>query len=101
MGKMNIHKINNSTAIRTELQNDIRTPADEAGRAVKGKKAVGEDRVEFSSRASEVTKLVDQVKQLPDVREARISELRAQIADGKFNHSAQDIADAILSDERS
>ncbi|MFM9904742.1 MAG: flagellar biosynthesis anti-sigma factor FlgM [Pyrinomonadaceae bacterium] len=98
---MNIHKIDNSTPIRAELQNDIKTSAEEAARPVGNKAAVGEDRVEFSSRASEVGKLVDQVKQMPDIREGKVSDLRQRIEAGTYKPSSENIADAILNDERS
>ena len=100
MGKMNIHKINGSTPIRAERQDDLRSPAADLGQSIEKKAPVGEDKVEFSSRASEVSKLVDQVKQLPDVREAKVASLRDQIASGTFNPSGEDIAAAILNDER-
>jgi flagellar biosynthesis anti-sigma factor FlgM len=100
MGKMNIHKINGSTPIRAERQNDLKTPADEIGQSLENKALAG-DKIEFSSRASEVTKLVNQVKQLPDVREAKVATLRDQIASGTLRHSGDDIANAILNDERS
>jgi flagellar biosynthesis anti-sigma factor FlgM len=99
MGKMNIHKIDGSTPIRAERQNDVKTPADEIGQPVEHKAVVG-DKIEFSSRATEVTKLVDQIKQLPETREAKVAILREQIANGTLRHSGNEIADAILNDER-
>ncbi len=101
MGKMNINKINGSTPIRAERQNDVKTTAGDAGQSIENKAAAGEDKVEFSSRASEVKKLVDQVKLLPDVRAEKVAGLREQVAAGKFKPASDDIAAAILNDERS
>ena len=101
MAKMNIHKINGSTPIRAERQNDLKTSVDEMGQSIENKAAVGDDRIEFSSRASEVTNLVNQIKQLPDVREATVAAVREQIASGTYQHSGEEIADAIVNDERS
>ena len=57
------------------------------------------DKIEFSRKSAEVGKLVDQIKQLPDVRHGRVNELKQKIAAGEYDPSAEDIADAILKDE--
>lgn len=98
MAKMNIHKIHGSTPIRAERQNDVKTTADDIGQPIE---AMGEDRIEFSSRASEVTNLVGQIKQMPDVRQPKVAALREQLASGNLKHSGEDIAGAIVNDERS
>lgn len=65
----------------------------------KEKAAPEKDKIEFSAGSAEVGKLVDQIKQLPDVRQGRINELKQKIAAGEYSPSSEDIADAILKDE--
>jgi negative regulator of flagellin synthesis FlgM len=100
MAKMNINKINNSTPVRVERNTDVKAPEKES-RSTQRSNAATEDRLDFSSRGSKVRELVDQVKQMPDVRQEKVDSLRAQIAAGTYDPSNQDIAKAILDDERS
>ena len=100
MSKININKLNDLSALRSARQADLRpsdkTKIDSTG----GKSEVGEDKFQFSERAGEVGKLVDQIKQLPDVREAKVEALREQIKTGDYNPSSEDIADAFLKEEQ-
>jgi|ERR1044072_1702519 negative regulator of flagellin synthesis FlgM len=64
------------------------------------KVSLGKDKVELSGKGAEFGKLVDQLKQLPDIRQDRVSELKQKIASGNYTPSADDIADAILNDEK-
>lgn len=64
------------------------------------KAALEKDKIELSGKSAEVGKLVDQVKQLPDVRQERVVELKQKIASGDYDPSSEDIADAIIKDEQ-
>ncbi len=64
------------------------------------KVSLGKDKVELSGKSAEFSKLVDQLKQLPDVRQDRVNELKQKIASGNYGPSAEDIAGAILNDEK-
>jgi negative regulator of flagellin synthesis FlgM len=64
------------------------------------KVSLGKDKVELSGKSAEFSKLVDQLKQLPDVRQDRVNELKQKIASGNYDPSAEDIAGAILNDEK-
>jgi negative regulator of flagellin synthesis FlgM len=64
------------------------------------KVSLGKDKVELSGKSAEFSKLVDQLKQLPDVRQDRVNELKQKISSGNYEPSAEDIADAILNDEK-
>jgi negative regulator of flagellin synthesis FlgM len=64
------------------------------------KTALGGDSVQFSSKGAEVGKLVDQLKQFPDVRQDRVEKLKQKIEAGEYSPSGEDIADAILKDEK-
>ena len=100
MGKINIDKISGYSPIRTERRSEVKKSERETMRPVENKKSADKDKLEFSSRASEVGKLVEQLKELPDIRQEKISGLRDQIWAGTFNPSGEEIADAILKDEK-
>lgn len=100
MSKININKINDFDAIRNVRQTDgQRADKSELGSTDKNIE-VGEDKLQFSERATEVGKLIDQVKTLPDVREAKVNALKEQIANDNFNPSSETIADAFLKEEQ-
>lgn len=102
MGKINIDKINSYEPINAARQAGVKKSGKETGAAaIESKKAVNEDKLELSNRASEVGKFVEQLKELPDVREEKVSGLREQISSGSYQPSGEDIADAILKDEQS
>ncbi len=42
------------------------------------------DELQISSAAQEAAQLVDQVKQMPDIRQDRVDAIRAQIAAGTY-----------------
>lgn len=103
MSKININKINELDAVRparaAEAKQTSETNKTGASDA-KGKVAATEDKLQFSERATEVGKLTEQVKQLPDIREDKVNALREKIAAGEFNPSSEQIAAAILKDEK-
>ena len=53
-------------------------------------------RVEISDSTQEVRRVAALIKQLPDVREDRVQELKAQIENGTYHVSSDDIADLII-----
>lgn len=58
------------------------------------------DQVEVSSAGKEISKLVERAKQLPEIREERVEQLRQLVQSGKYDVSSKQIADAILRDEK-
>ena len=100
MSKININKMSDLDAIRGARQTSVQSADKKKIEQSGAKNEVGTDKLEFSTRASEVGKLVDQIKELPDVREAKVSALREQIAAGEYNPSSEEIADAILKEEQ-
>jgi negative regulator of flagellin synthesis FlgM len=52
--------------------------------------------VEMSLEAKEMQQVKKWVDQVPDVREARVRELKAQVDAGTYNVSSEDIADLML-----
>lgn len=101
MGKININRLSGPDPVRTELQRDVKSAGAETGLNVGKRSPVTEDKLDISSRASEVGRLVDQIKALPDVRQERIEALREQVSAGTYRPSGEVIADAILRDDRS
>ena len=100
MSKINTNKINNFAPIRTERQGDVKSAGKSQNGSIEGKNNVGEDKLQFSDRATETGKLLDNLKELPDIREEKVSALREKIAAGEYNPSSEEIADAILKDEK-
>lgn len=99
MSKININKTGDIQSIRGVRQNEL-TQLSKSGSTKSSEKiANSEDKLELSDRASEVGKLVDQVKQFPDIREEKVSELRVQIAAGEYQPTDEEIANAIIRDE--
>ena len=52
--------------------------------------------VDISDRANEVRRVAGLIKQLPEVREDRVQALKAQIENGTYHVSSEDIADLII-----
>ena len=99
MSKVNTNKTSSFEPIRTARQSDVKQAGKSETQAIGNKTAISGDKLEFSNRIAETGKFLDQLKDLPDVREEKIESLRGQIASGDFNPSSETIADAILKDE--
>lgn len=64
--------------------------------ATSGRAAEGAAEVEISDRAQEIQRITQLIKDLPDVREDRVQALKAQVENGTYNVSSEDIADLII-----
>jgi negative regulator of flagellin synthesis FlgM len=64
------------------------------------KVSLGGDKIELSHKGAKVSEMVDQIKQMPDVREDRVEALRQKITSGEYDPSSEAIANAILKDEK-
>ena len=100
MSSIKINKALDSDAIRSVGRSDVRKTSKNDSQTVENKGVLESDKVNISSVALETGKLVDQVKELPDVRLDRVDELKQKISSGNFKPSSNEIADAILKDER-
>ncbi len=100
MGKINVDKTGSFEPIRPDRQIEVRKPVRETKQPQQIKNPVNDDRLDFSSWASEVGKLVEHLKKLPDVRQDKVDSLRDQISAGDYKPSSDKIADAILKDEK-
>lgn len=54
------------------------------------------DSISVSGRAAEIGELTNKTLQLPEIREERVEQLRAQVQSGNYRPSAENIADALL-----
>lgn len=99
MSKINSNKSTDFEPLRTNRQSDVKQTKKNEILSAKDNPVVGSDKVIFSDRAAEAGKLLENLRDLPDVREAKVESLREQISAGQFNPSAETIADAILKDE--
>ena len=54
------------------------------------------DTITVSEQAAQVRRLAAKIKDLPEVRQARIEHLRAQVQSGSYHRTAQEIAEAII-----
>ncbi len=98
MSKINIDKTSDIESIRATRQGELYQVNKSATQKTE-KSPVAEDKLQLSDRASEVGKLVSEVKQFPDIRQDVVSELRVQIAAGEYQPTNEEIANAILKDE--
>ncbi|MBI5598582.1 MAG: flagellar biosynthesis anti-sigma factor FlgM [Deltaproteobacteria bacterium] len=87
----------NDQKINVELNNYLRGPGDKgAQHQVKDQAASSGDKVEISQRSKEVQKARDVVDGVPDVRDARVDELKKSINDGTYNASGEAVAAGII-----
>ena len=94
-----INKTHDSNAIHSIGRSDVKRAGKSDAQPIETKSAVESDKVNLSSVAVETGKLVEQIKEFPDVRQDRVDEVRQQISTGNFQPSNTEIADAILKDE--
>ncbi len=52
--------------------------------------------VDISARSQEVQRVTELINRLPEVREDRVQALKAQIENGTYHVSSEDIADLII-----
>ncbi len=55
------------------------------------------DRIELSVRSREIMHLDEMIRSTPDVREAKVEQVRSAIENGTYNVKAEKIAEKILS----
>jgi negative regulator of flagellin synthesis FlgM len=99
MGKMNIDKITSLNPIRTDRYGDTTNTGRETRQPVEGVTSP-DDKLEVSGLASEVGRLVEKIKELPDMRDEKVTALREQVRSGNYQPTSEQIAAAILDKER-
>ena len=98
--QINVDNVSGFGQVRSTAQNEVKKAVGEVVKPIEVAKTSADDKLEFSNRGTEVGKLVEQIKSLPDSREERVNALREQVASGNYNPPSLDIADAILRDEK-
>ncbi len=56
----------------------------------------GSDRIELSVRSREIQHIDELVRSTPDIREAKVEQIRSAVENGTYNVKAEKIADKIL-----
>ncbi len=59
-------------------------------------KSIKSDKIEISSSAKQFQVAFSELKKLPEVREARVSELKEQVQNGSYKIDSEKIAEVIL-----
>ena len=100
MGKINANKFDQVEAARTSKSGQVT----QAGKkhdvdAAEQEGIQAGDRVEFSGRAAEFGRAMDVIRDLPEIRENLVQDLREKIAAGMYQPSGEEIADSIMRDE--
>jgi negative regulator of flagellin synthesis FlgM len=54
------------------------------------------DKIELSTKAQDFQVALKALGQVPDVREAKVAELKAKVASGQYNVDAGEVADSII-----
>lgn len=100
MSKINNNKTSGFDPIQALRQSEVKSTGKSESHQVTNQTAIGKDKLEFSASAAQTGKFLEQLKNLPDVRQEKIDSLRRQISSGDYNPSSDAIADAILNDEQ-
>ena len=100
MGKINANKFDQVEAARTNKSGQAAQTGKKQEANATGQPGVQTgDRVEFSGRAAEFGRAIDVIRDLPEIREDVVQELKERVAAGTYQPSGEDIADAIMKDE--
>ncbi|MDD2573921.1 MAG: flagellar biosynthesis anti-sigma factor FlgM [Bacillota bacterium] len=67
-----------------------------ADRADEVKGTKGLDRIELSTKAQDFRVALKALGEVPDVREAKVAQLKARINSGQYNVDAEEVADSII-----
>jgi negative regulator of flagellin synthesis FlgM len=70
--------------------------AEQTGKSSQAKGSSPEDRVNISGRSKEIADIMTSVNKLPDVREARVQEIKQQVDAGTYTVDPQKVAESIL-----
>ena len=84
----NLHAINSQTNAQTQQQKVQKTSEESP--------SVRDDRMEFSVRSREISHLDEMIRQTPDIREAKVEQVRSAIQNGTYNVKAEKIAEKII-----
>ena len=90
---MKIPDLKNDPAVQYLTQGNKASPADKPHGLQEGQKAgVAGDKVEISSQSRELQKIHDILAQTPDIRSEKVAALKKEVAEGRYQVSAENIA---------
>jgi negative regulator of flagellin synthesis FlgM len=75
---------------------DVQTPNQRVQRTSEESPSSDNDRIELSVRSREILHLDEMIRSTPDIREAKVEQVRSAIQNGTYNVRAEKIADKII-----
>jgi len=94
---MKIPDLKNDPAVQYLTQGNKANPADKPPGVQEGQKAgVAGDKVEISSQSRELQKIHDILAQTPDIRSEKVAALKKAIEEGRYQVSAENIAQKMI-----
>jgi negative regulator of flagellin synthesis FlgM len=94
---MEINGKNPLAALNPVVQRlDLQQPAQRPQRPGEDSPQLESDRIELSVRSREIQNMDSLIRSAPDVREAKVEQIRSAIENGTYNVKAEKIAEKIL-----
>jgi negative regulator of flagellin synthesis FlgM len=94
---MEINNKNTLAGLNPGVQRiDVQQHAQRSHKAGGANPTPGSDRIELSVRGREIQHLNDLIRSTPDIREAKVEQIRNAVESGTYNVKAEKIADKIL-----
>lgn len=89
-----IMKIINNLNVTNAMKVYKKSVKNEVGKVGSGNQPV--DQLELSTKAKEFQVAVSAFNNLPDIREAKVNEIRSRLEQGSYNVSGKEIAESIV-----
>jgi negative regulator of flagellin synthesis FlgM len=94
---MEINSKNTLAGLNPSVQRiDVQQHAQRSQKAGAENPTSNSDRIELSVRGREIQHLNDLIRSTPDIREAKVEQIRSAVENGTYNVKAEKIADKIL-----
>jgi negative regulator of flagellin synthesis FlgM len=94
---MEINGNNSLVNLNASVQKlDLQQQNQRSPKTGEGSSTSGNDRIELSVRGREIQQLNALIRSTPDIREAKVEQVRSAIENGTYNVKAEKIADKIL-----
>ncbi len=101
MSNFNINKLKNFDSVNAARESKIGKTGKTDAQNVRETAAKATDvSLNFSNGFGEFGKILDSLRELPEVRRERVDALRARISSGEYNPSGEEIANAIFESEK-
>lgn len=92
--KITSNPSNNVTKLYQTYQNQSEKTEKKAG-----SDAIEQDNLQLSEQAQKIHELITESKDLPDIREEKIAQIKSQIVNNTYSVTAQQLASKMLSSE--